>query len=835
MKCIKIILATTLLGIFCSCSSDDSEKILTYPEIAEQNHDLFFSCKEEEEGNIKYSVQMDNFYQCSKGTWRSVSITIVGPSSSENTSSSPTSSSIEQSQPDSEKSYSSSSNITIVNSSSSESTPSSLVSSSSEQSQSDPNDSSSSSDISICQDGDVLHSFVDERFSLCKNGKWVEYSSSSSKIDSCHNGDILFSDLDSSFHICQEGKWVDYEISSSSTEPDSLIIECDEGDKLLSVIDSSYHQCLLGKWVDLDEIWIITKDTNTYLTVRQGRFLPDAGFYSPFTLRPPKSLYGGTVRCTFDGSEPTIKSANVTENTFIGKTTTIRCTEFLNSSAVATNTETYFIDEDINMPVFSISASPAYVKKYIKAEPCTPDPCYSGVFWEDVEYPAHIEYFDNGSKAIKKDFEVDAGLSIAGGWSRNFLKKSVSITLRDEYQKGRIKFPLFGVRPENSTFKSIKLRNNGNRFISDYICDPMATSLLEGTNVDYQRSRQVVAFFNGEFYGIYDMREKLNEHFIETNYGIPNNQVEVIEQTMTRVNAIHGNVVDYQEMLQFAGNNDLSDTTEAYETIREMVDIDNLVDYMAAEMYYHNGDWPQNNVKAWRTLNRPWRFMAFDIDHGFDWSKRVAGFKKGTNMLEWVLGGGKPETSCANGSTKCFVNLFVQLFKNPVFKRLFINRSVVLYAEFINSTKISEAVDRMVASIDPNVITRDLELFPRDSFAYKSPCQVGFDPYGTCLKEWSIAQDSIIREQFRAVLGLGEDIHLTFNVEGNGKIRMEDFDLPKSNYTGTFYANFPILLTAIANDKSVAFKSWSDGSTENPRIIEPSTDSVFVAQFENIE
>lgn len=745
----NVFLGIILFCIICSCSSENSERNLVDSESVGQDYDLFYSCKNYEEGNVKYSITVDSFYQCSNGIWTAINIIIVGSSSS------------------------------------------------------------ASNEV------------------ISSESKYIVYSSSGKSCSLCV--EPIFSEKD----VCECKN--DVQTSSSSEKSDNFKILCENGDKLLSIKDTSYHQCVDGEWTHLEEAWIIVKDTNLYLNVRQGHLLPDAGFYSPFVLRFPESLYGGDVHCTFDGSAPQNSSKHLAENTYIDHTTTVRCSEYKDSVAVVSNTETYFINEKINMPVFSVSTVPSYVDNYIKAEPCTPNPCYSGIFWEDVEFPAHVEYFDKGSNSEKKDFEIEAGLSIVGGWSRNFLKKSVSITMRDEYQKGRMKFPFFDTRPENNSFKSIKLRNNGNRFISDYICDPMATSLLEGTNVDYQRSRQVVVFFNGDFYGIYDMREKLNEHFIETNYEIPNNQVEIIEQTTSVVKAIHGSAQNYREMLQFVKDNDFTDSSDAYEKIKEVVDIDNFVDYMAAEMYFHNGDWPQNNVRAWRTLNRPWRFIAFDIDHGFDWSKRVSGFKQSTNMLEWVLGGGKPESSCAKGDAKCFVNLFIKLFKNSTFRRLFVNRSVILYSEYVNSENVSETVDRMVASIDPNMISRDLELFPRDSFAYKSSCQVGFDPYGSCLKKWSIDQDSIIREQFRSVLGLGEDIRLKFDVVGSGKIKMEDFDLPKIGYEGVFYGNNPILLTAVASDDSSVFDSWEDGSTDNPRIVLPITDSIFIAKFKKAD
>jgi hypothetical protein len=209
----------------------------------------------------------------------------------------------------------------------------------------------------------------------------------------------------------------------------------------------------------------------------------------------------------------------------------VRCAEFTDAGVVAKQTETYFVGErKVGMPVVALSVAPMFFSDYVAASPCKPDPCKNATFWDDVEFPVHVEYFADGSSSQAKAFEIDAGISIMGGYSRNQVKKSVSVVMRKQYQDGRLKYPLFETRPEAKKFKGFILRNNGNRFVSDYFADPMAVSLLEGTTVDYQRSRQVVVYYNGQYYGIHDMREKLNEHFVETNYKIDSKEVDFVCQ-----------------------------------------------------------------------------------------------------------------------------------------------------------------------------------------------------------------------------------------------------------------------------------------------------------------
>ena len=555
--------------------------------------------------------------------------------------------------------------------------------------------------------------------------------------------------------------------------------------------------------------------------------LPQAGFKQAFTLTPPSTQ--NIVRCTFDGTEPDTNSQIFTNEKIIDTTTVVRCTEFKNGKVSRQQTETYFINENIAMPIVSISVAPNYLQDYLDAKPCSPDPCANAKFWEDVEYPVHVEYFAEGTSSKEKAFEINAGISIAGNYSRNQEKKSVSITMRKEYQAGRINYPLFKDRPENSTFKSFTLRNNGNRFISDYIADAMATSLLEGTNVDYQRSRQVIVFYNGIYHGIYDMREKLNEHFVENNHNINHDDVDFIKINSNLIETKNGSSDDYFSLMRFVESTDFENNNSAYESISKRIDIVNFIEYMAAETYYHNGDWPHNNIRAWKTSYLPWKFIAFDIDQGFDWTWNVKGFSQGTNMITWIINGGKTQSSCSNGNDyRCFPNIFAKLIKNNDFKQAFINRASYLYSTFINAKKIKQKIDYINSTIDPSQIARDIKMYNRTN--YKNACGTNFETDGSCLKTWSTNRDKTVRTDFKESFGLSDEIPITINIKGNGLIKLDGFDIKQSStYNWDVFENHPMKLS-ITCPNGTKFKTWENGSTEPDRIIEPIAHSVYTAE-----
>ena len=580
----------------------------------------------------------------------------------------------------------------------------------------------------------------------------------------------------------------------------------------------------------------ITGDDGEEKEDEKVRMLPPAGFYSDgLTLPVPEAVNGGEIHCTFDGSAPTENSWKFIEPYTVTSNTPVRCAEFVGGEAVRSSSHTFFINETVSMPVVAISVDPKFFQNnYVYQAGCAggdPKYCTPGLMAE-AEYPVHVEYFENGSLSAKKTWQIDAGISLMGGWSRTYEKKSVSVKMKSIYEDGRLKYSLFETRPEANKFKGFNLRNGGNRYVSDYVGDPALTSLAEGTSVDYQRSRMVVVFYNGRYYGIHDMRERLNEHFVETNYGIDSKQVDLVKHLGLEVTATGGTVDSYNNMLAlFAGKNhfktDTSNATEAqiarsnYAKAQTMLNLGNFADYVTMEFYIHNGDWPDNNVRAWRSPDEPFRYMIFDVDHGFEWEWAVAGFGARTNMFSWMKQGG--HSGCSGDN--CIAGMYLKLIKNPDFRRMFINHAAVLFTSYLTSQKVSDAVARINSQLPSAEMDRDLRTFVRPGY------NLPFDRSGSNLVAYASTRTATVRGEYRTEFGLGADISVTIGVQGSGKVLVDDMQLPSTNYTGTFFAGNDMLLTAVAS-AGATFVVWSDGVRENPRLVSPEDGDKFTAKFQ---
>ena len=330
-----------------------------------------------------------------------------------------------------------------------------------------------------------------------------------------------------------------------------------------------------------------------YADASKARLLPPAGFYSDLTIPVPVPQYGGIIRCTFDGSMPTASTVEFKTPYKVTKNTVARCAEFIGDSIARTSSHTFFINETVAMPVVAISVDSVFFReRYGNTSDCygaNPYSCKVPIM-EEAEYPVHVEFFEKGSASVKKDWQIDAGISLTGNYSRTYEKKPVAIKMKKEYQDGRLKYSLFSTRPEDNKFKGFNLRNGGNRYVGDFVADPAMTSVVEGSTVDYQRSRQVVVFYNGVYKGIHDLRERLNEHFVETNHGIDSKEVDMIKQVKDSVTANGGTADSYINMLKFIGDNhfktdtsDASEAKKAVENYKKVLPVNKVAKLLLAE------------------------------------------------------------------------------------------------------------------------------------------------------------------------------------------------------------------------------------------------------------
>lgn len=541
---------------------------------------------------------------------------------------------------------------------------------------------------------------------------------------------------------------------------------------------------------------------------------PPSGFYpKPFTIIFPdnKSLY-----CEIGGFAPTKKSP-LKNKIKIDSTSTIRCANFSNDSNTET-IRTYIFEKKPTIPTIFITTDPNELFDpdtgiYMEGPNADEkDPHYGANYWLDKEIPVFIELTE--TEAYIPAFSKYAGLKIHGNYSRMRAKKSVAITFREKYGDKRLNYGLFPEFPNLTRFKGFVLRNFGNSFGLDYIRDRLASSISEGLGVDYQRGRYVIVFYNAKYFGIHDMRERSNEYYFETHYGMNHNTINLLETSMATNSTSAGKADDYTTLMDWLKKHDL-DNEENYEYLASKIDINNTINYMQIETYVYNRDWPGNNMKKWNCSapQTPWKWFLYDLDLTFGQTIEDIPI----NVFEYAFA----ENSKFWLNVPKFTFLFRSLLNNKAFKAAFINQMAALLQMNFESSRVLAQIEKMMAEIEEET-TRDQKRWSLSSSTMNKHLKK--------IKQFAIERPSLITKHLQEYFKLDQTVPVTLSTNGNGTILVHNLPLDQATLTILFFKDFPVTISANPNNGS-KWSHWSDGDSAQTRIIYPGKDNNLTAIF----
>jgi len=357
-------------------------------------------------------------------------------------------------------------------------------------------------------------------------------------------------------------------------------------------------------------------------------FSPIGGVYNKPVRVNIEVEEGTTVYYTEDGSLPNSSSTRYREEIEIEKVGVIRAIAYKNGKRSEIITQSYFCDREYSLPIISIATNPENLWDYttgIYVKGCCADtiePYLGANFWKDWEKRANIEMYEtDGSQA----FNQRVGINLFGGFSRMLPQKSLAIFARKKYGENRINYPIFPER-EIKKYKSFILRNSGGDFRRTHFRDAFMTQLAKPSGVAVQAYRPAIVFLNGEYWGIQNMREKISEHYLKSNFGTDKENVDILRHNGV---ARQGTSRNYKKLLAFLRNKDLSKDA-VLEELESFMDVTDFLRYNIAEVYSDNRD-AGGNIRYWRerTDSAKWRWVFYDLDLGLG-NNKPNGYKRNT-------------------------------------------------------------------------------------------------------------------------------------------------------------------------------------------------------------
>lgn len=229
-------------------------------------------------------------------------------------------------------------------------------------------------------------------------------------------------------------------------------------------------------------------------------------------------------------------------------------------------------------------------------------------YGEDWERRAHLELFSNNGEM---ELSQDIGIRVHGTGSRSLAQKSIRLYARSKYGFPKISEEVFP-NSEKDDFDILVLRNFGQDFLTGIAHDVLANQLIEHLHQAQLKDRAMITFINGEYWGIQNLRERFDKHFLSDYHELHEDSIDLIEGYGGL--ALEGDHSKYMELYQFFENNDFSIQAN-YDHVATMMDIDDFIDNTLTRIYLGCYDWPGNNVKMWRERSPEGKFRWLLLDN----------------------------------------------------------------------------------------------------------------------------------------------------------------------------------------------------------------------------
>ena len=433
----------------------------------------------------------------------------------------------------------------------------------------------------------------------------------------------------------------------------------------------------------------------------------------------------------------------------------------------------------------------------------------SGSAWER---PANMQIIENGSAAV----DVNVGLRIHGGATRSMTQKSFNIYLRSDYGTTQLEYDLFSGDVKNrydgdtvTDFDSFMIRNGGNDGWYTRFRDKLNQALVEDRSFLTQGMEPCIVFINGEFWGHYEITEKLSEDMIKSHYDVAKKDVCIIKNESLDEGDEAG-YEDFKALDTWLEETDFSNDAN-YTALCDRVDMQSFLDYISADIYYNNTDWGGNNMALWRAMKTDtsnpyadgkWRFILFDTEYSVN-----------------LYGTQKPDsdTFAYLRDSKCFLGtLYRAALQHPQFRK----ELALTFMDMANENFNNERVQQMISQLSAQYHDFTIDTFNRfgPDWPGGSRAESHYQTQVSDVSSFYQQRFSNASGHLRNALSLqGQMVQLTIcNDDALGTVKLNTITPTMKNgqWKGQYYTDYPVTLSAVRKD-GYRFSHWtlSNGET----------------------
>jgi CotH protein/lamin tail-like protein/Fn3 domain-containing protein len=493
------------------------------------------------------------------------------------------------------------------------------------------------------------------------------------------------------------------------------------------------------------------------------------------------------IRYTLDNSTPTYESLNYNSNTQlkINSTTMVKAKVYKDGYLPSfVQSELIRIKEpEFKLPIISISAD-------------------SIDLWGDygilVEDNLRITPRVNASfnyYSSKKDIAQNIQIKIHGNNSKYYPQKSFRLYADEKMESNTIKNDYFKSVVNN--YSQLVFRNSGTDWTETFLKDAYNGIISKQVGSIISASyTPVMAYLNSEFYGLLNLRERLNSGFLSEYYGIDVNSINYYEDNGDYVG---GDYFKYNKYYNFILENKFVEN-DKYELIDSLIEINNFMNYTLIGIYAANYDWPWKNIKLFHSeeLDNRFRYLIHDMD----WTYSHFGYKPYQDKIGLML-----------TDTFSHVSIILKRFlENEKFKNQYLTRAADLVNSVFKPNNMSYILDSLTDQIR--------EYIPLQQERWE----------GSCLNwEEKIEEMKVFLDERPEYFMKNFDIHLNSNLgtsifslstypPNSGGFQVNTITIDTSVWSGRYFQALPITITAVPKH-GMKFIKWNhDSLGANPTI-----------------
>jgi gliding motility-associated-like protein len=497
-----------------------------------------------------------------------------------------------------------------------------------------------------------------------------------------------------------------------------------------------------------------------------------------------------TIRYTSNGLTPTATSPIYTNPINIPNDSVIRAKCFSSIATILpsfTETNTYIIGNTHHFPVISVSGN------------------YNNLFSSGNDITTAVEYFDS-TQNFKWEMEGSSMKHGHDSWA--YSQKGFRIEAEDELGYMAEMPEKFFINTPRDSFKLVILKaaasdnydgNTRGAHMRDALVQTF--SINHNYNFDERSYNPCIVYVNGRYWGVYEIREKVDLDYCDYYYGQTKSNVDMV-QYWGGQNVLAGSDTGWTNLRNFIVNNNMA-LPANYNYVASKLEVMSLIDFFIYNNYIANSDHMNWNTMWWRGRKGAgikWRYALWDMDNTFNLGQNFTGLSTTGPELDPC----EPFTLFANSTTIFHTQMINGLMNNPTFKKAYKDR----YAYLLST------------SLTCDTLLLHLKTF-EDMLAVEMPQQIA--RWGGTMQTWRNHVDTIrdfILKRCALVGGGGDSCggvqKITFNVDAAGMGKIKYGNTLLNTYPHKEVAGIDSIynIEAIPN-AGFRFKTWKKFSAKN--------------------